>query len=222
MNRKKVIEKRVLQYSALFKVKRFPPNYPNTWEKLTRAQKAHAYRKFVEYSEVLQSTGMYVSRAVKSKKTIERLKEAGFDVKNGIVLIQRMGVLDKVHVNENSVTITRTDGSYRKIVLNSRANAANLKLPTLGSNERLSLNLGAGKNNGFQDITATRRSFATISGSVTIGDVKGQSYFNGNNGVFKICGWIVETPETYESRKTQHYKGVDIAAKMRREFVIGK
>lgn len=222
MQRKKIIEKRVLQYSALFKIKRFPPNYPNSWENLSKAQKAHAYRKFIEYTDLLQSTGMFVARHVKAKRTIQRLKDAGFDVKNGIVLVPRMGVMDRVSVSAQAVTITRPDGSYRKVLLNSKADASNLKLPTLAKNERISLNLGAGKNIGFQDITSTRRSFASISGSITIGDVKGQSVFNGNNGTFAICGWIVETPETYESRRVQHYDGVKLAAQMRREFKIGK
>lgn len=231
MQLKPLLKERDAQYRLLKSIKRFPDTYPDKWEELTRSQKAHFYRKKIEYSDVVTSAGRFVARKVTSKTTIKNLAEAGFDVKNGVVIIPRDGVTDKVTVSAKQVLVTHPDGSYRRFLLGSKFDALNLTLPKMREGERIGLNLGNGNTNGSRDAAAFQKNYSVPSGMVSR-DSEGNSWFTGNEGDnMKVHGWVISTLETVfnfkslEERLAQEKKEKEIkslARKMRLNFTIGR
>lgn len=212
------------QYQLLLSIKRFPVSYPNSWVKLSRAQKAHVYRKLKEYTTLLQSAGRFVARRVSSEKTIKRLIEAGFDCKGGIVLVPVESPLDKVHVSVTSVVITRPDGSYTRFPLGTREDACNLKLPKMSEFERVGFNLGHGNTNGFRDVEAHQKNYSVPSGAVSR-DEHGYSVFIGNDSDnLRIYGWAISTMQSigYVTNSELNKKSAALARHMRLNYIVGR
>ena len=224
MKRKDIKKERSAQYKLLRSIKRLPENYPNSWSELTHAQKAHIYRKMKEYSHVLQSSGLFVARRVMSEKTTAKLKEAGFDIKNGIVLVRRESALDTVTVSDRAVTIMRRDGSYTKFQLGSKKAASNLILPKMKGRERIGLNLGECNTNGSRNVAEHQKNYAVPSGAVSR-DGAGNSVFTGNGGDnMRVYGWVISTLETGKQLFDKEYERESVIAtrKMRVNFQIGR